>query len=444
MQAESRVAVVLRELADAASSGTVHVASVLEQGSVRLRDGLVVDAEAPSGTVPLGLALVGAGALSAPALRDVLDGHDPLSEASLADVLVDCGAVSRADVADVVRRRLGAAVGELLMWPGATWERDEADPVADGLVAIDVQTLLAAPRDAIPAPDEAPTIDDVPAIDDVPSPCEWTGALPLTLAPQAWSLLCAVDGRRTIADLSRLCDLGLHRTAALVAELAAVKVVQVRAGSSLVWAPRVGPADPALSPAGTLAPTAAVSVAIASPDTQAERIAVWRRAAVAEARALSAEHALMSMEFAAYEEDARRESAAQTDRATRLAAKRTLAEIAAYVEAERRVAEPVAYAEQAHRQAEQAGQARSQAERARFAEATRRRVAAEEAEARRTVERWQGIQAQRRVVVAEALRAERAEATAMTELTVADSRRRIAEQQAREVVEEASRTVLPD
>lgn len=368
---------VLRELAARGATGTVQVTSDCEQGCVRLRDGLMVDAVAPSGAGSLGLALVGAGVLSAQALHAVLDGPGPLAETELADRLVGRGDVAASSVDEVVRHRLVDALAELLAWPAATWTLVDSADVDEGVAGMSVETLLCGA--GLESGGPAAAAEAVPVAADVGAP------VPLTLPPAGWSLLCALDGR-TVAQLAAHCGIGVHRAGTLVAELARAGVVDVRRPPRRqLWATSSAPPADLPDPAGTAASAAPGHEAALAGD----RIAAWRTAAIAEARAVAAEHARMSAEFEAYEEYARRDADAQAARAAeaaaRLSARRTLAEIAAYAEAQRLAVEPAAHEEHAQRE---------------VAAAEGRRVAAAETDRRRSAVEWERVQAQRRAVVA--------------------------------------------
>ena len=219
---------VLEQLADEACTGCLHVVDpVGEQARVFLRAGRVYAVDVPGRRPDLGARLVDGGVLAPAALEEAVEAQrSELQGWRLGELLVHLGLVDRRVVEDVVREHVRAAMTDLLGWREGAWrfrvgERTRADVAPPS----DVPALLAAvqQRRSPGQVDRAvPRAASVPALAAASS-----AAGELEVDPDAWALLCEVDGRRTLAALASAGDRTLHETAQLLGALVAAGLVEV-------------------------------------------------------------------------------------------------------------------------------------------------------------------------------------------------------------------------
>jgi hypothetical protein len=249
---------VLRQLADGVVSGCLHIDDgVGGKAKVFLRGGHVYAVQVPGRRPQLGARLVSSGALGPEALAEALEAQrTELQGWRLGELLVHLGYVDQPVVEAFVDEQLRESTADLMRWPTGSWkfrvnERTREDvapptPVEDLLASVvereqqwDVMNEVLHGPDAVPMLSSAGDTDAEMAID-----------------PDAWSLLCKVDGTRSIADLARECGFTLFEAGQVVYTL-------VRSGLLEVEETVVGPEK---SPAP-------VAVAVAEDDTVVSRLA---------------------------------------------------------------------------------------------------------------------------------------------------------------------------
>ncbi|MDX6219629.1 MAG: hypothetical protein QOJ48_1310, partial [Frankiales bacterium] len=235
---------VLRQLADGVASGCLHVDDgVGGQAKVFLRGGQVYSVQVPGRRPQLGARLVSSGALGPEALAEALEAQrTELQGWRLGELLVHLGYVDQPVVEAFVDEQLREQATDLMRWPTGTWKfrlnertrEDVAPPtsVEDLLASVEqrraqwdtITELLHGP-DAVPMLSAAGQTDTEMSID-----------------PEAWSLLCKVDGVRSLSDLAVECGFTLFEAGQVVYSL-------VRSGLLEVEEVVVGPETAAPAPA---------------------------------------------------------------------------------------------------------------------------------------------------------------------------------------------------
>ena len=220
---------VLRQLADGVVSGCLHVDDgVGGKAKVYLRGGQVYAVQVPGNRPQLGARLVSSGALGPEALAEALEAQrTELQGWRLGELLVHLGYVDQPVVEAFVDEQLRESTTDLMRWPTGTWkfrvnERTREDvapptPVEELLAAVeerkqqwDVITEVLHGPDAVPMLSSAAETDAEMAID-----------------PDAWSLLCKVDGVRSLADLARECGFTLFEAGQVVYSLVRQGLLEV-------------------------------------------------------------------------------------------------------------------------------------------------------------------------------------------------------------------------
>ncbi|MFN2536792.1 MAG: DUF4388 domain-containing protein, partial [Mycobacteriales bacterium] len=220
---------VLRQLADGVVSGCLHVDDgVGGKAKVFLRGGHVYAVQVPGHRPQLGARLVSSGALGPEALAEALEAQrTELQGWRLGELLVHLGFVEQPVVEAFVDEQLRESTSDLLRWPTGTWkfrvnERTREDvapptPVEDLLASVQerrdqwevIAEVLHGPH-AVPMLSAAGQTDAEMSID-----------------PDAWSLLCKVDGVRSLSDLARECGFTLYEAGQVVYSLVRSGLLEV-------------------------------------------------------------------------------------------------------------------------------------------------------------------------------------------------------------------------
>ena len=220
---------VLRQLADGVVSGCLHIDDgVGGKAKVYLRGGHVYAVQVPGRRPQLGARLVSSGALGPEALAEALEAQrTELQGWRLGELLVHLGYVDQPVVEAFIDEQLREQTTDLMRWPTGTWkfrvnERTREDvapptPVETLLAAVeerrqqwDVITEVLHGPDAVPMLSAAGQTDDEMAID-----------------PDAWSLLCKVDGVRSVSELAKECGFTLFEAGQVVYSLVRTGLLEV-------------------------------------------------------------------------------------------------------------------------------------------------------------------------------------------------------------------------
>ena len=198
---------VLEQLATDAATDCLHVAgSDGTEALVYLRTGEVYAMTVPGRRPQLGARLVSAGALAPDSLYEAVQAqYTELQGWRLSELLVHLGYVDQDVVEASVVEQLHDCCTDLLDWTSGSWRFRAGERTRDDVApATSVADLLARVVERQLAWEQmAATVPDAQAV-----PTLSAGAVPnpeLTLEPESFTLLCHVDGRRTVAELGREC-----------------------------------------------------------------------------------------------------------------------------------------------------------------------------------------------------------------------------------------------
>ena len=236
---------VLRQLADGVASGCLHVIDgVDESAKVFLRGGQVYSVQVPGRRPQLGARLVSSGSLGPEALSEALEAQrTELQGWRLGELLVHLGYVDQPVVEAFINEQVREQTSDLMRWPTGTWKfrvnertrEDVAPPTTVEALLADVQqrTLAwEAISETVHGPDAVPVLSAAGQSD-----------AEMAIDPEAWSLLCKVDGNRSIADLARECGFTLHEAGQVVYALVRsglLEVEEVLVGSESTSSESVG------------------------------------------------------------------------------------------------------------------------------------------------------------------------------------------------------------
>jgi hypothetical protein len=266
---------VLRMLADGAATGCLHVVDPTgEAARVYLRGGGVYAVVAPGKRPELGDRLVTSGALAPEALGEALEAQrTELQGWRLGELLVHLSYVDQAVVEDFVHEQIRATLSDLLGWQHASWKFRVNQRTRDDVVPpVPVEVLLhelsvrqadmAAMRQVLHGPDAVPSLS---AADTASGETE--------IDADAWSLLCKVDGTRSVADLARDCGFTMYEAGLVVVALVQAGLLEVEEPEHVLEPVEVEP-EPALTdPRQIAASLAAAFEGFGVPD---QRDRAWR------------------------------------------------------------------------------------------------------------------------------------------------------------------------
>jgi hypothetical protein len=266
---------VLRMLADGDATGCLHVVDpVAEAAQIYLRDGCVYAVKAAGTRPQLGDRLVTSGALTPEALGEALEAQrTELQGWRMGELLVHLSLVDQAVVEDFLHQQIRATLSELLGWQHATWKFRVNQRTRDDVVPpVPVEVLLhelsvrqadmAAMRQVLHGPDAVPSLS---AADTASGETE--------IDADAWSLLCKVDGTRSVADLARDCGFTMYEAGLVVVALVQAGLLEVEEPEHVLEPEEVEP-EPALTdPRQIAASLAAAFEGFGVPD---QRDRAWR------------------------------------------------------------------------------------------------------------------------------------------------------------------------
>ena len=252
---------VLRQLADGVASGCLHVLDgVGEAAKVYLRGGQVYAVQVPGRRPQLGARLVSSGSLGPEGLAEALEAQrTELQGWRLGELLVHLGYVDQPVVEAFIKEQVREQTSDLMRWPTGTWkfrvnERTREDvapptPVEDLLSEVSQRMAeWATITETVHGPDAVPVLSAAGQSDSE-----------MAIDPEAWSLLCKVDGTRSIAELARECGFTLYEAGQVVYTL-------VRSGLLEVEEVVIGAEVP--EPSGSIASRLAAAFAPSAPEDE--------------------------------------------------------------------------------------------------------------------------------------------------------------------------------
>src|SRR3954470_1342618 len=233
----------LEQLAEGVATGCLHVVDPAgEEAKVFLRGGCVYAVVVPGHRPQLGARLVSSGDLAPEALAEALEAQrTELQGWRLGELLVHLSYVDQPVVEAFVQEQVRESMSDLLQWPSGTWKfRINERTREDVAPPVSVDELLAEVRrrqvdwEAISEHVHGPAA--VPLLS-----AAGNSSSEMEIDADAWSLLCKVDGTRSVADLARDCGFTLYEAGQVVYTL-------VQAGLLEVEEDLTGP-EPTLAPA---------------------------------------------------------------------------------------------------------------------------------------------------------------------------------------------------
>ena len=227
--ATSPLAPLLVQLAEEVSTGCLHIADAEgDEALVYYKNGLVYAVSVPGHRPQLGAKLISSGALAPEALADALEAQrTELQGWRLGELLVHLGYVDQPVVEAFVKEQVHDALWDLIKWVDGPWKfrknektrEDVAPPMA-------VADLLADLRErgyewqtisrVVNGPNAVPVLS-----------ARGGGEAETTLNPDAWSMLCKIDGERTIAELARDCGYTMFEAGLVLVALVNAGLVDI-------------------------------------------------------------------------------------------------------------------------------------------------------------------------------------------------------------------------
>lgn len=253
--ADPLVPLLLDLAAESATGCLVITAPDGEPAEVFVSDGLIYAINVSGLRAQLGTKLVSSGALTPQALADALEAQrNDGQDWRLGELLVHLGYVEQPVVEAFVREQIQDALWDLVRWNEGDWQfRTDVNTrhdVAPPTPVIDLLTVLRQRGyewQSIAAAVHGPNA--------VPALSSHGAAEPDTmLTNDAWSMLCKIDGQRTLAELASDGGYTLFEAGQIVVSLVHAGLVDIEeelGGDELYGAPMVAAAlaDPASSAA---------------------------------------------------------------------------------------------------------------------------------------------------------------------------------------------------
>src|SRR3954471_24489790 len=219
----------LEQLAEGVATGCLHVVDPAgEEAKVFLRGGNVYSVVVPGHRPQLGARLVSSGDLAPEALAEALEAQrTELQGWRLGELLVHLSYVDQPVVEAFVQEQVRESMSDLLQWPAATWKfrinertrEDVAPPVSVAEVLTEVrhrQVEWQAIADVVGGPAAVPMLS------------AGSAASPeMEIDADAWSLLCKVDGVRSVADLARDCGFTVFEAGHVVFTLVRAGLLEI-------------------------------------------------------------------------------------------------------------------------------------------------------------------------------------------------------------------------
>src|SRR3954471_3555726 len=223
------LAPLLLSLAEEESTGCLHISDAEgDEALIYFKTGLVYAVFVPGRRPQLGAKLVSSGALTPEALAEALDAQrTELQGWKLGALLVHLGFVDQPVVEAFVREQVHDAVWDLIRWTEGRWRFRKSEKTREDVAPpMTVQELLENLRErgveweAISDVVHGPTA--VPVLS-----ARGGGAPETTLDADAWSMLCKIDGERSVAELARDCGYTLFEAGQVLVTLVKAGLVDI-------------------------------------------------------------------------------------------------------------------------------------------------------------------------------------------------------------------------
>ena len=222
------IEVALSSLADEQATGCLHVVDdVGSEALIYLKAGLVYAVSVPGQRPQLGARLISSNALVPENLAEALEAQrTELQGWRLGELLVHLGFVEQDVVEAFVQEQVRDGLTDLLAWTSGRWRfrkgektREDVAPPTPWAQLLDQVRTRKSTWEAI--------VDAVHGPNAVPMLAAHGGEAHITLDSDTWSLLCKIDGERSIADLARECGFTLFEAGTVVRVLVEAGLVDV-------------------------------------------------------------------------------------------------------------------------------------------------------------------------------------------------------------------------
>jgi hypothetical protein len=248
------LAPLLLSLADEETTGCLHISDAEgDEALIYFKAGLVYAVSVPGRRPQLGAKLVSSGALAPEALAEALDAQrTELQGWKLGELLVHLGYVDQPVVEAFVKEQVNDAVWDLIRWTEGRWrfrknEKTRED-VAPPMAVTELLTTLRdrgieweAISDVVHGPTAVPVLSTGGG-----------GAPETTLDADAWSLLCKIDGERSVAELARDCGYTMFEAGQVLVSLVQAGLVDIEEDVEFGGFAQAGPPAPAVESAAAL------------------------------------------------------------------------------------------------------------------------------------------------------------------------------------------------
>jgi hypothetical protein len=227
--ATTPLAPLLVQLAEDQATGCLHIADAGDEDAlVFYKQGLVYAVSVPGHRPQLGAKLISSGALAPEALADALDAQrTELQGWRLGELLVHLGYVDQPVVEAFVKEQVHDALWDLIKWADRPWKfRKNEKTREDVAPPMPVVDLLADLRErgyeweaiskVVNGPNAVPVLS-----------ARGGGEPETTLNPDAWSMLCKIDGGRTVAELARDCGYTMFEAGLVLVALVNAGLVDI-------------------------------------------------------------------------------------------------------------------------------------------------------------------------------------------------------------------------
>jgi hypothetical protein len=223
------LAPLLIDLARVSATGSLIIVSDDgEEAQLYLKAGLVYAVQVPGRRPQLGSKLVSSGALAPEALADALEAQrTELQGWRLGELLVHLGYVEQTVVEAFVKEQVNDAMWDLMRWHHGRWRfRKNMKTREDVAPPMEVVDLLSVLRERGYEWETISSVVHGPSA--IPTLSAGGVANPETvLDPEAWSMLCKIDGERSVADLARDCGYTLFEAGHVIVSLVHAGLVDI-------------------------------------------------------------------------------------------------------------------------------------------------------------------------------------------------------------------------
>ncbi|MGH8890427.1 MAG: DUF4388 domain-containing protein, partial [Acidothermaceae bacterium] len=219
---------VLSDLATEEATGCLHVVDDDgEEALVYVKSGLVYAVSVPGQRPQLGSRLISSNALVPENLAEALEAQrTELQGWRLGELLVHLGFVEQDVVEAFVQEQVRDGFTDLMAWTSGRWRFRKSEKTREDVAP---PTALASLLDEVHARQAAwdEIVTSVHGPNAVPMLAARGGEADITLDSDTWSLLCKIDGERSIAELARECGFTLFEAGTVVRALVEAGLVDV-------------------------------------------------------------------------------------------------------------------------------------------------------------------------------------------------------------------------